>query len=88
MPRKITRPPVALSGFSNSGWLFDQAQRRLQEILKEALQRTESLVKEHWSKIEAVAQALFDKKVLTDDDVVSIIENASSANRSRPLPFH
>jgi hypothetical protein len=45
-------------------------------------------VKEHWSKIEAVAQVLFDKKVLTDDDVITIMENAPAGNTFGPLPLH
>jgi ATP-dependent Zn protease len=72
--------PVSLVALSNagaatSGWLFDQAQKRLQEVLKEGLQRTEKLMAENWVKVEAVAQVLFEKKKLTEDDLITIMGN-------------
>jgi hypothetical protein len=68
--------PVSLqaltsSGASNSGWLFDMAQRRLQEVLKEGLQKTETLIAENWTRVEAVADILFRRKTLTEDDLLT-----------------
>ena len=82
----VSLAALAKAGAVPSGWLFDQAQRRLQEILKEALQRTETLMKEHWAKVEAVAQVLLEKKILTEDDVVSIVENPSGSGALASSP--
>jgi hypothetical protein len=62
----------------SSGWLFDEAQRRLQKILKESLQRTETLIAENWLKVEAVAQELFERKTLMEDDFLLIIAEAQN----------
>jgi hypothetical protein len=66
---------AALSKASSmsSGWLFDQAQRRLQEVLKAGLERTETLVKGQWDKVEAVAQTLFKQKRLTEDELLNVL---------------
>jgi hypothetical protein len=70
--------PVSLAALSkagsmSSGWLFDHAQRRLQEILKAGLERTETLVREQWDKVEAVAQILFKQKRLTEDELLNVL---------------
>ena len=70
--------PVSLDvlqdkGNQKQGWLFDEAQKRLQAVMKEALLTTETLVDIHWRKIEAVALVLSEKKVLTEDDMVRIM---------------
>jgi ATP-dependent Zn protease len=64
---------------SSTGWLFDQAQRRLQQVLKDSLLRTETLMRDHWASVEAVALALFEKKTLTDDEVISIMRAAAKS---------
>ncbi len=69
---------VAKAGATSTGWLFDQAQRRLHEVLKEGLQRTETLIAENWVKIEAVAEVLFKKKKLTEDDLLTIMGDTDS----------
>jgi hypothetical protein len=79
--------PVSLVGLFKTGamaggWLIDQAQRRLQEVLKDGLARTEKLVAENWIKVEAVAQILFEKKKLTEDDLITIMENADGKKLS------
>lgn len=70
----VSLPTLSRLAATSSGWLFDEAQRRLQEILKEGIERTETLVRERWSAIEAVATALFEKKTLMEDEIVSIIQ--------------
>lgn len=64
------------SGIITTGWLFDAAQRRLQEVLKEGLQKTETLIAENWGKVEAVALVLYEKKKLTEDDLLGIMASS------------
>ncbi len=78
----VSLPALSKAGAISSGWLFDQAQRRLQEVLKEGLQRTETLMAENWGKVEAVAQVLFEKKKLTEDDLLTIMGNADGKGAS------
>lgn len=83
--------PVNLDALSKAsgasgGWLFDEAQRQLQKILKESLQRTEMLVDEHWTKIDAVATVLFEKKRLTEDDVLSIMGRVQEPTAPTTVP--
>jgi len=66
-------------GKQSHGWLFDEAQRRLQSMMKEALLTTETLVDTHWEKIEAVAKVLIEKKVLTEDDMVRVMRDQNAA---------
>jgi len=66
-------------GKQSHGWLFDEAQRRLQAMMKEALLTTETLVDTHWEKIEAVAKVLIEKKVLTEDDMVRVMRDQNAA---------
>lgn len=75
--------PVSLPAFSKSaatsqGWLFDEAQKRLQEIMKECNQRSETVIAENWNKVEAVANVLFEKKKLTEDEVLTIMQGVPS----------
>ena len=56
-----------------SGWIFDEAQRRLQSILKEAQARTVQLVGEHWDKVERVAQLLLEEKNVTEGQLRAVI---------------
>lgn len=56
-----------------SGWLFDEAQRRLQSLLKEAQQKTEILLVEHWDNVERVVEGLLKHKTLDEDEVRALI---------------
>ena len=55
------------------GWLFDEAQRHLQRVMKEAHVRTEELVKLHWASIEKLARGLLVKPRLSQDEVFAIL---------------
>jgi hypothetical protein len=57
----------------HSGFLFDEAQHRLQTLLQEANAKTEGLVRANTGKIEAIATALLKKDRLTGDEVLEII---------------
>ncbi len=56
-----------------SGWLFDEAQRRLQSLLKEAQQKTEIILSEHWDDVERVVVGLLEHKTLDEDNVRALI---------------
>lgn len=51
------------------GFLFDEAQRRTQVLLKEAYARTIDLVNQNWSSIEQVAGLLIEKKTVTEEEL-------------------
>ena len=55
------------------GWLFNEAQRHLQRVMKEAHVRTEELVRLHWAHIEKLAMSLLVKPRLSQDEVFSIL---------------
>ena len=58
-----------------SGWLFDRAQQRLQEVLKEASDRAEKILRSNWTQVEAVVAVLLEKQKLTGDEfIASLIE--------------
>ena len=70
--------PIQLSILSKkysirSGWLFDEAQRRLQTLLKEAQHKTEILLEQNWDNVERVVQGLLIKKTLTEDEVRALM---------------
>ena len=72
--------PVQLSVLSRkysikSGWLFDEAQRRLQSLLKEAQQKTEILLAEHWDNVERLVAGLLERKTLDEDEVRALISS-------------
>ena len=62
-----------------SGYLFDQAQIRTQEILKGAKKLTEKLVGESWSIIEAVAELLIERDSISESDVHDIFQTRTEA---------
>ena len=57
----------------NSGWLFDEAQRRLQSVLKEAQAKTVVIVDTHWDKVERVAQLLLEKKTISEEEIRAVV---------------
>jgi len=74
--------PISLSMIANSlarlgapfnqGYLFDEAQKRTQLLLKDAYRKTELLVKEHWADIESLAKTLVKDKEMTEAQVRAI----------------
>ena len=57
-----------------SGWLFDEAQRRLQSVLKEAQAKTTVIVDTHWEKVVRVAELLLEKKTITEDELRAVVD--------------
>lgn len=73
------------------GWLFDRAQQRLQEVLKEASERAENILRANWAQVERVVTELVAKKTLSDDDLIRALLEESLAGspgvrRARKLP--
>ena len=56
-----------------SGWIFDEAQRRLQAVLKEAQAKTAVIVDTHWDKVERVAQLLLEKKSVSEEEIRCVV---------------
>lgn len=52
------------------GYLIEQAQIRLQQVLREAESRVELLIEQHWPSIETLAQALIESGSLTYDEII------------------
>jgi len=55
------------------GYLFDEAQRRTQALLKSAYEWTRQLVDEHWDAIERVAQLLLENEVVDEEAIRSAV---------------
>lgn len=62
----------ATEGITHSqagGYLFDEAQRRTQALLKSAHEWTRQLVDEHWDAIQRVAQLLLENEVVDEEAI-------------------
>lgn len=57
----------------SQGWIFDEAQRRLQALLKEQFAQAESILRTHWSKVEIVAKLLLEKQVIAEEEVRTLL---------------
>lgn len=84
--------PVDLSIFEEkSGWLYDEAQKRLQVVMKEAAARTDKILKENWIKLEATANALIatgevDFEQFVAGLAMNGLENVPGALRAQNIP--
>jgi hypothetical protein len=56
-----------------SGWLYDEAQKRLKTLLQEAQAKTEGVVQANSEKIEILALKLLEVGRLTGDEVIELI---------------
>lgn len=70
--------PVSLEVISKlqkqaSGWLFDQVQKRVHTVLKEASDRAEKLLRANWDQVEIITKELLQKKDLSESDFASIM---------------
>jgi len=64
--------PIDLSVFKEpSGWLFDEAQKRLQVVMKEAAARTDQILAENWVHVEVIATELIAKGELNFEEFVA-----------------
>ena len=70
--------PVILDALKDkgvtSGWLFEEAQRRLQSVLKEAHAKTTVIVDTHWDKVELVARLLLEKTTVTEEEIRAVVD--------------
>lgn len=64
--------PIDLSIFKEqSGWLFDEAQKRLQVVMKEAEARTDQILAENWPHVEVIAAELIAKGEVNFEEFVA-----------------
>jgi Peptidase family M41/PGDYG protein len=64
--------PIDLSIFKEpTGWLFDEAQKRLQGVMKEAAARTNEILVENWIHVEVVAAELIAKGEVNFEEFVT-----------------
>ena len=73
--------PIVLEACTSatSGWLVDEAHRRLQKILKQAVAETDRLVERYWPDITILAKVLLEKGSLSGDDVLLILPEFMAA---------
>lgn len=75
--------PVSLHALQSElkiseGYLFDEAQRRLQSILKSAMTKTTKLVKDNWPTIDMVANLLLANETINEDDIRRVTTMANA----------
>jgi hypothetical protein len=52
-----------------SGWLFDEAQRRLQQVMKDAYKQTLQILKDNEIKLNEIAQLLIEKETISEEEM-------------------
>jgi len=65
----IVLPALAKGLEVKQGWLFDEAQRRLQIVLKQQYSEAQKILKTHWTSVDAVAQLLLVKKTINEEEI-------------------
>jgi len=68
--------PIVLSACTSDppfGWLVDEAQKRLQKVLKQAVTETDRLTAKYWSEITLLAKALIERGTISGDDVLRLL---------------
>ena len=71
--------PISLSALSkvadtDHGWLFDLAQRRTQEVLKESATRAEKILLTNWEHVESVVLQLLERETIFDAGFLAAIQ--------------
>ena len=56
-----------------TGYLFDEAQRRVQVLIKDAYKRTQALVDANWEAIEKLAALLLVSRTLTEKELHGVL---------------
>lgn len=64
---------TALQQITGRTYFKENTEKLIKQWLGDATVKTDELVKRHWTQIEAVAQALLDKEVLSEAQFMSII---------------
>lgn len=65
--------------------LIDDAQVRLQAILREQHQRTKSLLQENWSQVQAIAAAVLKKRVIGHEEVLEAFDRTHALTHNQDL---
>lgn len=87
----VSLPALAEAENGRFNWLADLAQQRLQIVLKQAEARTEKLLQEHWTKVEALVATLLSKgEVDLEEFIVALqtegLRAVMGARRAQSLP--
>ncbi len=77
---------------ASSGWIFDLAQKKIQETLQMAAKRAEEILRANWRQVETIVAELLDRKTITEamfaeafvEKGLSMKDGAKRA-RSRPV---
>ena len=76
---------AAANGGAPSSQLLGQIDAATRALIREQAGRAEALVREHREAVEAVADALVERDVLSADEVIAIAEAHGVAVTQRPL---
>ena len=76
---------------ATSGWLFDLAQKRTQETLRNAAERAENILRANWSAVEQTVSELMERKSMDEATFLSTrslrtISNMPSSRRAKSKP--
>ncbi|MBU3023788.1 AAA family ATPase [Aestuariibacter sp. A3R04] len=66
---------TALKDMAGETYFKQHTEKLIKQWIDDATVKTEALVKQHWSKIEAVAQALLDKEVLSEAQFMALLHD-------------
>jgi hypothetical protein len=77
--------PISLSALADisstpTGWLFDAAQRRLQIIMKEAVETTERTLFVNWNCVEAIVKELKIHKKMNERTLLALVPDLIKFN--------
>jgi ATP-dependent Zn protease len=53
----------------SSGWLFDEAQRRLQQVLKESYKLTQQILKDNEKMLDQLAFLLMERETVSEEEI-------------------
>lgn len=63
----------------STGWLYDEAQRRLVNILRDAATRSEEVLKANWGLVEALVICLQDRREIEFEDFIESLRREGLA---------
>ncbi len=88
----VCLPAIAEATGSANGWLHDQAQQRVQQLLKDCMARTRAVLQENWHHVKAIADALVKRRTLGTEEFLELVVDYGLADwpgvrhvRSRPI---
>jgi hypothetical protein len=82
--------PIDLTCLGNefhvsTGWLYDEAQRRLAKLLREAATRSEEVLKANWSLVEALVVCLRARQQIEFEDFIESLRREGLTSLPRAI---